>query len=732
MKYKHIPYHIILIGIFITNIKVAAQVTCVENFDFQTATTAYPNPDLPFGWSRLGAIGMISSNAWERVTVATTGNPAVFNNFAGSNAMMRFASSTATSSSVLISKPYDFRNYTSAGATVSFWMFRDSSAPGVNDNMEVLINNAPTLTGAVALTGSANPVNRPCASSPVVSCAINNWYQYTYTIPCCGVYNTSKTYILFVATPAGGANMYIDDFSITAYPLPQTLFANCATMAAQQMHDVAKGTQNNAIGCIKITADGVADSSQKVDSIILNTNGTTLPTVATDFANAKLWWTGGTSAFTPDNALLLAIIAGLPPAPPYATNYTVRPPSAATTLSATVAAGATTITVTSAAYILIGHTISLAGFPYGTVVTQISGTTITLSQPSTGAIASGTQCAFCFVLDNGDNYFWITYDVQPFATSGNYLDAEFLSVKIGSTVYNPVVATLPGARLIGMTYCGGISPLYYAGTSGYNNNYANNDFIRSIIFPGYAAVYPPGISGIYNSYAWGPAIPIPAACPQLGFCRFSVHPFDYENFNPSVIGNTATLLADSTYNYSIQCGTASAGNYVAAWIDFDHDYVFSPAEKIGQSASLNSLAWYSGTFTVPFNALAGNTTMRVREVFLGTNIDPCAPAMYGETEDYIVTIINPFSSVTENNAAPIKFKITPNPTDGNFEATYVLPKNKTGKLEVTDVFGKKIFAMMLPLNSHIQKINLNNIAAGIYSVKVSSENYFSTTKLIKL
>ena len=68
-------------------------------------------------------------------------------------------------------------------------------------------------------------------------------------------------------------------------------------------------------------------------------------------------------------------------------------PAAATNVSA-FAAGATTITVASASGLVVGLGNSLAQFPAGTTLTNIAGTTVTLSAPALTALASATATTF--------------------------------------------------------------------------------------------------------------------------------------------------------------------------------------------------------------------------------------------------------------------------------------------------------------------------------------------------
>lgn len=73
--------------------------------------------------------------------------------------------------------------------------------------------------------------------------------------------------------------------------------------------------------------------------------------------------------------------------------------------------------------------------------TTAFGTAIT---PATGALtANGSQ-----VLTEGDNYFWIAYDVVAGATEGNLLDATCESIVASSVTYTPTSTTVAGNRVI--------------------------------------------------------------------------------------------------------------------------------------------------------------------------------------------------------------------------------------------------------------------------------------------
>ena len=59
-----------------------------------------------------------------------------------------------------------------------------------------------------------------------------------------------------------------------------------------------------------------------------------------------------------------------------------------------------------------------------------------------------TFTGFTQNMTEGNNYFWLTYDVKTNANVGNDLDAEFSSIKISSNNYVPAIASPAGARKI--------------------------------------------------------------------------------------------------------------------------------------------------------------------------------------------------------------------------------------------------------------------------------------------
>lgn len=110
----------------------------------------------------------------------------------------------------------------------------------------------------------------------------------------------------------------------------------------------------------------------------------------------------------------------------------------------------------------------------------------TVSNPSGSFNVTGSQA-----LQQGTNYFWLTYDVAAAATTGNFLDAQCDSVTINGTNYDPTLNNPLGSR----TIVGALSGTYFIGTTGADyttfaaaindlNNYGVAGPVTFRVFPG--------------------------------------------------------------------------------------------------------------------------------------------------------------------------------------------------------------------------------------------------------
>lgn len=112
---------------------------------------------------------------------------------------------------------------------------------------------------------------------------------------------------------------------------------------------------------------------------------------------------------------------------------------------------------------------------------------------------------------------------------------------------------------------------------------------------------------------------------------------DYTNLAP------ADLETGGTYSLSVSTSYSSPENEDArAWIDWNQNGTFEASEEIFNTNN-NGLGGSGSTaqnFTVPVGQANGSYRMRVRLVYSGGSlIDPCTNASFGETEDYMVSVV---------------------------------------------------------------------------------------------
>lgn len=122
---------------------------------------------------------------------------------------------------------------------------------------------------------------------------------------------------------------------------------------------------------------------------------------------------------------------------------------------------------------------------------------------------------------------------------------------------------------------------------------------------------------------------------------------DYSNYTAF----TANLLTGTTYSLSVSV-KKDAGQYLSAWIDWNHNYTFdndiSNGEKYVLATNASGTNTYTATITIPASAVL-NVSTRMRLTIL-KDVDPEPDRSYkdksngkvkGEVEDYSVFISNP-------------------------------------------------------------------------------------------
>lgn len=189
----------------------------------------------------------------------------------------------------------------------------------------------------------------------------------------------------------------------------------------------------------------------------------------------------------------------------------------------------------------------------------------------------------------------------------------------------------------------------------------------------------------------------------------------------------------STHLFSVTVGDGSTEN-VSVWIDYNRNGVFENSEyKFVGSGSDETIA--DSTITIPNTALAGQTRMRVRTRFLYELVDSmaCYDAFtYGETEDYLINLVDTMTTGIVTSAALNNMAVYPNPTAGAFTIAVNNADFAQIAINVMDMQGKVVYSATDKNvgTNYNKQINLDGIAKGIYYVKMTTEKGFKVHKLV--
>jgi hypothetical protein len=218
------------------------------------------------------------------------------------------------------------------------------------------------------------------------------------------------------------------------------------------------------------------------------------------------------------------------------------------------------------------------------------GSTLSVLPGSLSFTISGNQ-----PLTNGSNYFWLTYDIDAAATTGNVIDGECTSLTFGGASQTPTVTAPAGSRTIRLPYCVPVQ----SGTA----------LIKNVTF-----------NTLHYSAATATA------------------PF-YRTF-AAIDSATTTAATSQTYNLSVTTATNAS---ISVWIDYNDDGTFSPSEwqQVASTSTANVASIVP--VTIPCGSASGELRMRIRTrtaTLLNGPTEACVTFTGGETQDYTITLTN--------------------------------------------------------------------------------------------
>ncbi len=247
--------YLLIIAITISFKSFSQGITLSESFDNFT----FP----PTGWTIKPLFGA-GGQFWTR----NTGAGAIAQPHSGAgDAAFRKGNGPALTQT-LVTPMFDLSGRGTNAANVTFWIFRDTNFVTSLDTMNIWINNADSLLGAVKL-GAVGRYNSTG----------NGWNQYTFAYPASFTGNTN--YIIFEgkADPTNTRRMYIDDINWDVFP------------------PLCSGTPNvgSIISTNNIICGGSGSSNLSLTSPITNASGISYQWQSSSTGTGP-WSTVGTTA----------------------------------------------------------------------------------------------------------------------------------------------------------------------------------------------------------------------------------------------------------------------------------------------------------------------------------------------------------------------------------------------------------------------------------------------------
>ncbi len=213
--------------------------------------------------------------------------------------------------------------------------------------------------------------------------------------------------------------------------------------------------------------------------------------------------------------------------------------------------------------------------------------------------------------------------------------------------------------------------------------------------------------------------------------NFSGYNYGYGDFTNQIAsitpGNTEILYIQS--GYSVYIYTV----YWSIWIDYNANGVFETSERILTGSTAQTGLVY-GYFTVPTNAVLGNTRMRISMKYGGLATS-CENFAYGEVEDYTVNITNSAYTINSltSGGEQLDFvdenevRIFPNPAKDklNIEINTAVASD----IQIISATGAVVKTIIA--DEHVIGIDVSDLTPGMYFIQYNNGLENKTFKFIK-
>ncbi|WP_290842196.1 GEVED domain-containing protein [Flavobacterium sp.] len=423
-----------------------------------------------------------------------------------------------------------------------------------------------------------------------------------------------------------------------------TFFSNVTVPSIQQSTTVpvsisfgADGTQYAAVW-VDFNRNGTFEASEGfVSTVNAGASGTTVINVAVPIGasvgQTRMRVRGGNdSALTTAQACGVSS-SGFGETEDYVVNITAAPACSGTPVAATASSSSSFVCGSGAV------TLTATGF-----ATNVTGLSLQWYNTASGAIAGATSATYTTPTLSAPTSYFVRVTC---ANGGAFSDSNTVNV----TISNPVLeSTTPATRC-------GTGTVTLAGTPSTGNtiNWYTTPTGGASIASG-TSFTTPSLTATTTYYAAASATA--STLPAMTYCASTSTSTTYYITGFSTTGaqsnitNTGTVQSAAGYgNYTALAARQTAGgtvNFSVTWpsstygvsvfVDWNNDGDFDDAgEKVAGTTSYAATP-YTGSFTVPASAVAGNRRMRVRADFLSTTPTACGTSTSSETEDYTFVV----------------------------------------------------------------------------------------------
>ena len=200
--------------------------------------------------------------------------------------------------------------------------------------------------------------------------------------------------------------------------------------------------------------------------------------------------------------------------------------------------------------------------------------------------------------------------------------------------------------------------------------------------------------------------------------------------------NLSTTLSrtsgNNTHELKVQTNAqVAASNTLSMWIDFNDDKVFESTEKLIDNVAFSITGGLEVfNFTIPVTAALGKHRMRVRagaSISAAVN-DPCANGLKGETQDYLVEVVDVLSVGDDEHLSET---ITITYLSGNqYSIAFTENIKESKRVAVFNLLGQLINVANLKVDEKTYVLDLSNFKAGMYLIQFIIKGKMMTKRVV--